>query len=169
MVSYSMSLKQEIELNRDFVSRDEEVLLALFRTAQVLEQASSAFLNQYDLSPTQFNALMIVRDYEADGIKQSELARRLLINRASTGTLIDGLERRKLLCRRTVPGDRRAYHLSLSPRARNLLGRLLAPYYERVEEVFSSLSGRDKSSVLRSLEKVRAALRAELETLTHAK
>lgn len=164
-----MHLKQEIELNRDFVSRDEELLLALFRTSQILEQASAEFLSQYELSPTQFNALMIVRDYEAEGIKQSELARRLLINRASTGTLIDTLERRQLLCRRDVPGDRRAYHLTLSARARTLLGRLLGPYHERVEKVFSSLSAGDKSSALSFLEKVRAALRKELETLTHAR
>lgn len=164
-----MNLKQEIELNRDFVSGAEEVLLAVFHTAQVLEQASATFLRRYDLSPTQFNALMIVRDYEADGIKQSELARRLLINRASTGTLVDGLERRGLLCRRTAPGDRRAYHLSLSPVARDLLERLLPPYYERVEEVFSSVSGRDRSAVVRALGNVRAAVRAEQETRTHAK
>jgi len=164
-----MSLKQEIELNRDFVSRNEELVLALIRTSQVLEQESAAFLSQYQLSPTQFNALMIVRDYEADGIKQSELARRLLINRASTGALIDGLERRELLCRRLVPGDRRAYHLTLSRRATNLLKRLLGPYYERIDAVFSSLSGRDMSSTLRVLDKVRAALRTELETLAHAK
>ena len=162
-----MDLKDEIELNRDFVSKNEEVLLSLLHTGQLLEQASTALLGQYDLTPTQFNALLIVRDYESGGIKQSELARRLLINRASTGTLIDALERRKLLHRRSVEGDRRAYHLHLSSGARALLRRMLDPYYERVEAVFSTLAVKDKSTVLRSLTKVRTGLRAELERLAN--
>ncbi len=158
-------MKAEIELNRDFVSRDEELLLSFLHTSELLERVSAAFLRRYDLTPTQFNALMIVRDYEDDGIKQSDLAKRLLINRASTGTLIDTLERRRLMERCTVPEDRRSYHLTLSAKARGLLRRLLKPYYARIEQVFSSFKRNEKASALGFMEKFREALYRELEAL----
>ena len=131
------------------------MLLSLIYTDQLLERASSAFLTEFDLTPIQFNALMIVRDYEREGIKQTELATRLLINRASTGTLLDNLCDRKLLVRQAVPGDRRAYHLVLTTGARRLLSRILKPYYQRLTDVFSPFSVREKRWALAFLEKFR--------------
>lgn len=125
-----------------------------------VERAAGLFLATYDLTPTQFNALMIVRDYEKQGIKQSELARRLLINRASTGTLIDNLVKRKLLVRMSVAGDRRAYHLALTRQARQLLKRIRKPYYARVSEVLSAFSAREKRAAAKFLERFRDRLRA---------
>jgi DNA-binding MarR family transcriptional regulator len=156
-----MTLKREIELNRGFESTDEALLLALIHTNQVIERASISFLSRYDLTPTQFNALMIVRDYEKDGIKQAELARRLLINRASTGVLLDHLCGRDLMVRQPVLGDRRAYHLVLTVAARRLLKKILKPYYRRLTRVCCSFSVREKKLALRFLERFRCCLRAE--------
>ena len=154
----NMSLKAEIELNRPFESQDEVLLLSLIYTNQLVERAAARFLATYDLTPTQFNALMIVRDYEKQGINQSELARRLLINRASTGTLIDNLGQRQLLVRMPVLGDRRAYHLVLTEHARRLLRRIHKPYYARITEVLSAFRTREKRAVAGFLERFRSRL-----------
>ncbi len=160
-----MSLAQEIELNRDFVSSDEELLLALLHTHQLMEQVSALLLSRYELTPTQFNALMIVRDYEKVGIRQTELARRLLINRASAGTLVDNLCSRNLMVRRSVPQDRRAHHLALTGKSRRLLARATVPYYQRIERLLANVSASDKKRVCKVLATLRARLREHSEEL----
>ena len=150
-----MPLEDEIELNREFQSPDEALFLGLIYTNQLLERASSAFLASYALTPVQFNALMIVRDYERDGINQAQLAKRLLINRASTGTLIDILCARELLRRAALEGDRRAYRLQLTTESRRLLRRIHKPYYRRLAQVFSKFPVAEKRTVMKFLEKFR--------------
>lgn len=156
-----MSLKRDIELNREFESQDEALLLSLIYTNQLLERASAAFLAEFELTPIQFNALMIVRDYEKEGIKQTELAKRLLINRASTGTLLDNLCDRELLNRRDVPGDRRAYHLTLTAGARRLLRRILKPYYRLIASVLRPFPIKEKRAALAFLERFRQQVLTE--------
>jgi len=156
-----MTLEQELELNRAFHSRNEKLLLSLLLSQRQVEEISTRFLARHGLTPTQFNALMIVRDYESEGIRQSELARRLLMNRASAGTLVDTLCERNLMRRQAVAGDRRAYHLGLTTRARRLLGRVLGPYYQLMDRVLSRFSAAQKDGICDFLDGLRAQLRKE--------
>jgi DNA-binding MarR family transcriptional regulator len=133
-------LKHEIELNRDFHSEHEEALLAFLWTHQRLTKLSSGFFADYGLTDTQFNALMIIADYQADGIRQFELARRLLINRASTGTLIDVMEKKGWIRRRRVRNDRRAWNLVLTDSGHGLLASFKPAWYGLMYESMSVLS-----------------------------
>jgi DNA-binding MarR family transcriptional regulator len=130
----TMTLQHEIELNRDFRSPQEEALLAFIWTYQKMSKMSTDFFKRFDLTETQFNALMIVADYQEEGIRQFELARRLLINRASTGALIDALEAKGWLQRVRAPDDRRAYRLILTGAGSDLLHRFKPAYYALVNE-----------------------------------
>ena len=159
-------LAEEIELNRDYESDDEALLLSLVRTHQLLEQASALFFSRFDLTVTQFNALMIVRDWEGEGIKATELARRIVINRASAGSLVDGLCKRGLLERRAVPNARRAYHLRLTRAGRSTLDRVLPDYYAMVNAGFQGFGERRKETVLRFLGELRGVLDDKIAALT---
>lgn len=156
-----MSLRDEIELNRDFVSKEEEVLLAMVYSSQLLEKRSAEFLGNFSLTSTQFNALMIVRDYEKEGIKQVELARRLLVNRASVGTLIDRLCKLDYLKREPVPDDRRAYNLVLTPTSRALLNEILPTYYSLVDGVFGQFPKQELEAALQFLERFRVIVKGD--------
>ena len=152
-----MNLKDEIELNRDFQSVQEEALLSIVYTDKVLLDLSQDFFKPYGLTTTQFNCLMIIRDYQEDGIKQFELSRRLLINRASTGTLIDGLEKRDLV-ERIKGKDRRSYFLSLTNLGDELLASFLPEYYKRLSNVFNGIKPAEMKALISTLAKVRENL-----------
>ena len=134
-----MTLSREIELNRDFESPQEEALLALVWTYQKMTKMSADFFRRHDLTETQFNALMIVADYQSEGIRQVELARRLLINPASTGTLIDALESKGWLLRVRAATDRRAYELQLTDTGTSLLASFKPVYYGLVNDAMAGL------------------------------
>lgn len=159
-------LAREIELHREFESDDEVLLLSLLRTHHLIERTSALFFARFELTVTQFNALMIIRDWEQVGVKASELARRIVINRASAGALVDGLCAKALIERRPVPDDRRAYHLYLTKSGRKLLERMLPDYYAMLEGGFSRFTERRKNTVVRFLGELRQVLHEEIDALS---
>ena len=78
-----------------------------------------ASLNELDLKPAQYSLLEIV---DANpGVRQSEAAAALGIQKANFVGLVRKLERRSLLQRRRSVADRRSYALHLQPGGRRLL------------------------------------------------
>jgi DNA-binding MarR family transcriptional regulator len=114
-------------------------LVQMLRTAENLWNTSRAFFERWDLSPSQFNVLNLLRANPA-GLSQIEISRLLIMHRSNATGLIDRLEQRGLLQRRNTPGDRRAYQVVLTPAARQLLDQILPEYYQVAEVVWGDLS-----------------------------
>lgn len=75
--------------------------------------------NGINLSRSQWRVLTHLRSQ--DGLTQSELAERLLIEKAPAGTLIDKLEANGLVERRPDPNDRRARRVFITVKSEPLL------------------------------------------------
>ena len=105
-----------------------EALLELLRTTEALWNASRVFFDQWELSPSQFNVLNVLRG-KPEGVAQIELSRMLIMHRSNVTGLVDRLERRKLVMRKDNPSDRRVYHVSLTAAGRKLLEEILPVYY----------------------------------------
>ena len=74
-----------------------------------------------DLRPAQYSVLTMLR--HAPGLKQSEIAAALGIQRANFVVLFDGLERRGLAERRQSASDRRSHALHLTKQGQEVLTR----------------------------------------------
>lgn len=107
-------------------------LLQLLRTSEAVWNASRLFFARWDLSASQFNVLNLLTDHD-QGLTQIELSRQLITHRSNITGLVDRLEKRGLLDRQPVPGDRRAYHVVLTPAGRQLLAEILPEYHLRAE------------------------------------
>lgn len=110
---------------------------------------------ELDLRPAQYSVLVLLG--HAPGLKQSDVAAALGIQRANFVVLFDGLERRGLARRSAAPNDRRSYALYLTEagekalaRADELEARLEARFdaklgpggRERLLELLGRLAGR---------------------------
>ena len=74
---------------------------------------------EFDLRPGQFSVLALVG--HRPGLKQSEVAVALGIQRANFVALLDGLERRGLARRAPAPNDRRCHALHLTAEGERVL------------------------------------------------
>ena len=119
-------------------SRRHEILVQLLRTADVVWEASRIFFARWDLSPSQFNILNLL-DAHPEGLSQSDLGRQLLTHRSNVTGLIDRLEKRGLVRRKEVAGDRRAYRVVLSPVGTALFHKILPEYRERADRVWDGI------------------------------
>ena len=88
--------------------------MALQRTADQLQWRLSDMLKPHGLSPTQYNALRILRGAGDEGRACSEIAERMINRDPDITRLVDRLERRGLVARSRErpgpPGDHHPHH-----------------------------------------------------------
>jgi len=137
-------------------------LVQMLRTAENLWNTSRAFFERWDLSPSQFNVLNLLRT-NPDGLSQIEISRLLIMHRSNATGLIDRLEERGLLQRRNTPGDRRAYQVVLTSASRQLLEQILPEYYQVAELVWGDLPAARIAEFLDDLSRLDTSL-AELKS-----
>lgn len=115
------------------------------RFFQICMAVAAEVAAEEELTTLQFGALTYL--YDEPGIDQNGLAARLGVDRSNASTIVDGLERRRLVERRVSPDDRRAKLLRLTgqgvklrdrlrPKAGIAQARILAPLSPRERERF---------------------------------
>jgi DNA-binding MarR family transcriptional regulator len=109
------------ELDAPPWQRVESTLMA---TSRAIREAYDARYAELELNLSQ--ASMIVFLSESGPLRQAQLARRLGLGRASTGSMVDQLERRGLVERQPDPADRRAWRVTLTPEGEKLVDPITA-------------------------------------------
>jgi DNA-binding MarR family transcriptional regulator len=107
-------LQQEIKQTKPFAILEEEAALNVSRTADRLEGSFRVFLKPHGLTPTQYNALRILRGAGPEGLTCSELGDRLVSADPDITRLLDRLEKQHLVQRRRDPHDRRVIYTIIS-------------------------------------------------------
>jgi DNA-binding MarR family transcriptional regulator len=112
---------------RPFELLEEEVHLAILRTAAVLEHAFGQALKPYGITQTQYNVLRILRGAGAGGLCRSEIAARLIRPVPDVTRLLDRLTEMGLIGRRRSDVDRRLVRSGITVDGLDLLARLDGP------------------------------------------
>lgn len=141
-----------------------EPLLQLLRTAETLWNVSRLFFDRWEISPSQFNVLNLA-SLASEGLTQSELSRKLIMHRSNVTGLVDRLELRSLVKRRSEPGDRRAWRIVLTKKGEKLLAEILPEYYRLAEEVWGTISPSEAKRLAAEMALL-SAQAAEILTLT---
>jgi DNA-binding MarR family transcriptional regulator len=120
-------MQSELRQNKPFAAPEEELLLSLVRTADLLGRKLSALLKIRDLSPAQYNVLRILRGAGNKGLPCGEIGARMVTRDPDVTRILDRLERRKLVSRERGAGDRRVVSTCITPAGMSLLKTLDAP------------------------------------------
>lgn len=128
-------------------------LMELLRTADTIWNASRVFFERWDLSPSQFNVLNLLR-LNPSGLSQTDLSRQLIMHRSNVTGLLDRLERRGLVTRRDVAADRRAYNVVLTPAGVGLLRDIMPKYYQEAAQVWGRVPARRAAELITVLQQV---------------
>lgn len=93
-----------------------------------------------------------------DGLSQRQLSTRLGVHRNVMVSLIDTLEQQGLVQRKPCPHDRRAFAVTLTGKARELLPALDEHSRAMEDEVTSALTPDERAALLDMLQRVSASL-----------
>lgn len=120
-------LQAELKQKIPFTSREQEAYLSLLRTAEALQAQVEAWLKDFGLTGTQYNALRILRGAGLDGLPCREIGERMITHDPDVTRLLNRLEDRGLVERARARHDRRVIYGKITPAGLKLLREMDAP------------------------------------------
>ncbi len=121
------SLQDELKQRKPFVSLEHEAVLSIARSAARLEHQAAEMLKPHGITPTQYNALRILRGAGASGLCRNEIRDRLVARVPDATRLLDRLEAMDLVVREREGADRRFVRTRITPAGRAVLARIDRP------------------------------------------
>ncbi len=158
MVKKPPSLREEIRQNKPFGSPAQEAILALSRTADVLQRRFAELVEPHGISLQQYNVLRILRGAGRDGTPTLEIAERMIQKTPGITRLLDKLETKRLVRRKRCPEDRRQVLCWITDSGLDLLASLDEPLAASGIQAMQSLSTPEVRTLITVLERVRAGL-----------
>jgi DNA-binding MarR family transcriptional regulator len=137
--------------------REEDVYLSMLRTVERLSRGVAETLAGADLTPTQYNALRILRGAGDAGASCTEVGERMVTKDSDVTRLLDRLEARGLISRGREAADRRRVVARITDEGLRVLAGLDGP----VAENHRSQLGHLGEKQLATLGKLLKAARSE--------
>ncbi|MHB1021169.1 MAG: MarR family winged helix-turn-helix transcriptional regulator [Acidobacteriaceae bacterium] len=151
-------LQKEIKQTRPFPSVEVEALLNVNRTADQIHRLWQKLLKPYNLTPTQFNILRILRGSMPEGLPCMQIGERLVQMDPDITRLLNRLEKRGLITRERQEQDRRVVTSRITAEGLQLLDAL-SPEIEHIPVRLLGALSKERIQLLTTLlEEVRCAL-----------
>ena len=153
-----MSLEHELGLRRPVAFLGHEALLNIYFTATCIKKRAADFLRRFGLTDVQLNVMMLLKHQsgEEGGLSQAELSDMMLVNRANITSLVDRMEKAKLVVRTAAANDRRFNIVKLTDKAKKLFAKVDPLYSKEVTKTMACLKQTEQKKLIKMLERVRA-------------
>ena len=135
----SDELRRELRQSRPFGSLEEATFLSVQRTASLWMQALTHKLRPFDLTPTQYNVLRILRGAHPGSLTCTQVGERMVTPVPDVTRLLDRLLARHLVWKARDESDRRIMRVEISGRGLDLLASLDENILVWLEEMLSPL------------------------------
>ena len=149
-----------------FEDATEEAFRGLIRAIGLIERAMQPYFARFGISGSQWGVLRTLhRAAEGGqaGLRLTDLSERLLIRPPSVTGVVDRLERMGLVQRDTSPTDLRAKQVSLTPKGRGLIQRVLAVHRRQMDNVLGGLRLEERAQLHGLLERLGQHLEHQIE------
>ncbi|HWW73927.1 MAG TPA: MarR family transcriptional regulator [Pyrinomonadaceae bacterium] len=148
-------LQKELKQTKPFKSLEEEVILNLARTAEYVGARVAQVLKGVELTPTQYNALRILRGAGSEGLTCGEISERMVTKDSDITRLLDRLEKRGLVSRERPETNRRVVLTRITGEGLALLSELDGPMLEGHRRLAGHLGEKQLRALNKLLETVR--------------
>ena len=153
-----MSLEHELGFRKPIGLLGHEALLNIYFTATCIKKRAAEFLRSFGLTDVQLNVMMLLYHQSGPegGLSQAQISDMMLVNRANITSLIDRMEKAKLVVRTDAANDRRFNIVKLTDDARKLFAKVDPLYAREVKKTMACLNQAEQKRLISTLERVRA-------------
>ncbi len=131
------------------------VLRSLVRCAQSFERYSAQHVRELGLTPAQFDVIVTLGN--TPGMSCAELGEKTLITKGTLTGVLDRLEGRGLITRRSSPDDARRVHIALTAAGDRLFAEVFPAHLQYCDRAFRQLPLDELLSMQASLHRLSAA------------
>lgn len=150
-------VREEIRQSKPFESLEQEVFLTLLWSADRLQWRLTEALRAYGLSPTQYNALRILRGAGKQGLACSEVADRMITRDPDITRLFDRMGKMGLVQRKRASEDRRVVVAQITGKGLELLKKLDPVLQAFLHDLLGHMGTKNLRTLLESLQKLDVA------------
>ena len=118
-----MKLEEEIK-QKQFSDEYHKLVINIMYTNSWLTNIQSRFFKQYGLSGPQYNVLRILRGQYPKPATVSLIMERMIDKMSNASRIVDKLEKKALVERKTCPSDRRAVDVVITGKGLGILKEL---------------------------------------------
>jgi len=134
---------------------------AMLRSLGLLERVMQPYFARFGITGSQWGVLRALHRAEGEGLaglRLTDLSQRLIIRPPSVTGVVDRLERLGFVVRQSVRGDLRAKQVTLTPKARAAIEKVLTGHSMQIDRVLGGLSEQDQADLHRLLVKLNGHL-----------
>ncbi|QQE77034.1 MarR family winged helix-turn-helix transcriptional regulator [Alicyclobacillus sp. SO9] len=128
----------------------------LRQIARTVRRRGRTLLEQYGITPPQFDALLIL--HKEGELTIGDLSNRLFLAYSTTTDLVDRLVAAGFVVRQRSQDDRRVVHVKMLPAGAHLIEEVLDARRAYLDAVLESLSLDEKKEILHALELLTAMM-----------
>jgi DNA-binding MarR family transcriptional regulator len=151
----SGKLAKEIRQTRPFQSTEEEAFLNLGRTWEVLQKRAADLVKEFQLTPTQYNMLRILRGAGNDGVTCSQATERMLTPDPDITRLLDRMEMLGLVRRDRSKEDRRIVIARITDQGLALVNQIDTPLHHLLQQSFRRVGRQRLKELIDTMEVLR--------------
>jgi DNA-binding MarR family transcriptional regulator len=154
-------IQQELHQRKPVSHVEEEAWLNIQRTADLLTQFLVDVLRPYELTPTQYNVLRILRGAGEEGASCKDIGSRMITRDPDITRLLDRLDKRALVTRSRSTGDRRYVRILITEEGLRVLAELDGPIKDLSTRTLGHLGRERAEALIAALEDIRANIGSE--------
>lgn len=136
------------------ITLDQLVGYHMKRAFNVVQADLTRTLKPFDLRMLTYSALALITDNP--GLRQSQLAGAMDVERPNLVVILDQLEQRDLILRKPVPSDRRAQALHVTLKGQRLFARALAAVTAHEHALLQDIDPDTQATVIAALRQIQA-------------
>ena len=152
------AVAEEIRQSKPFASIEEELLVCLLRTTDVLHERFEQMIRPFNISMTQYNVLRILRGAEPDGRTCGEIGERMIAREPDVTRLLERMEKAGLIKRTRDSADRRVVVTRITSCGLKLLDEM-EPKLREIDGLLKPMGERKIEAMLGLLDEVREHVR----------
>ena len=154
----TITLQDELRQTRPFARKTSEALVAVMRTATVLEHAQNEVLRPHGITQTQYNVLRILQGAGKTGLCGKDIAERLVSKVPDVSRLLDRMVDMDLVTRERDGEDRRHVTARIGARGKRVLAQA-TPDLEVVEQrLFRGMPATTVATLVTALARIRESV-----------
>jgi DNA-binding MarR family transcriptional regulator len=151
---------EEIHQTKAFATIEEELLVSLLRTTDVLHERFEQIIRPFNISMTQYNVLRILRGAEPDGRTCGEIGERMIAREPDVTRLLERMDKAGLIKRTRDSSDRRVVVTRITSAGLKLLDEM-DPKLREIDGLLQPMGERKIETMLKLLDEVREHVRGE--------
>jgi MarR family 2-MHQ and catechol resistance regulon transcriptional repressor len=128
------------------------------KTHEMLEEVFENYFQEYDISDSKFNLLVILYNSSEKGLMLSEIGDRMLVTKANITGLIDRLEKQGLVKRIRDDTDRRKIQAVITKKGISFTEEVMRKYKEWSGDIMNILNDDEKSRLINIMSKLQKGL-----------